>query len=71
MLQARRLVLPGCMRKLPPSDRELIEQRYLDSNTVVEIARQSGRSANTLYKALERIRHALLKCIEETLSKKH
>jgi len=70
VLQARRVVLPDCMQKLPPTDRELIEQRYGGSSTVLEIAERSGRPANTLYKALERIRRTLMHCIEETLTQK-
>jgi RNA polymerase sigma-70 factor, ECF subfamily len=70
VLQARRAVLPGCMEKLPPSDRELIEQRYAGEETILEIARRTSRPANTLYKALERIRRTLMKCIEKTLAER-
>ncbi len=64
LLQARRRALAGCLEKLPPRDRSLIEHRYAGSQTVLEIARQSGRPVNTLYKALERIRRVLMHCIE-------
>jgi RNA polymerase sigma-70 factor, ECF subfamily len=68
ILQARRVALPGCMERLPPNDRELVEQRYAGQETILELARRTGRPANTLYKALERIRGALMKCIEETVA---
>jgi RNA polymerase sigma-70 factor, ECF subfamily len=68
LLQNRRLALPDCMEKLPTSDRELIEQRYASEETILEIARRTGRPANTLYKALERIRRTLMKCIEDAVS---
>lgn len=65
LLQARRRALAGCLEKLAPRDRALIKDRYAGSLTVLEIARQSGRPVNTLYKALERIRRALMHCIEK------
>ncbi len=67
LLRARRMALPDCVAKLPPADRELMEQRYAGDETIQEIAQRTGRPANTLYKALERIRHTLMTCIEETV----
>ncbi len=68
LFHVHRSLLPGCMEKLPPKDRELVEFRYAGEETVLEIAQRTGRQANTLYKALERIRHTLLKCIEENMA---
>lgn len=68
VLQARRRALAGCLQKLSTRDRALIEHRYAGSQTVLEIARQTGRPANTLYKALERIRRALMHCIERQVA---
>jgi RNA polymerase sigma-70 factor, ECF subfamily len=70
MLQVRRRALPDCMEKLPPNDRELIEQRYAGDETILQIAERTGRPSNTLYKALERIRRTLMKCIEEEMANK-
>jgi RNA polymerase sigma-70 factor (ECF subfamily) len=68
-LQAQQRALPDCMRRLPPKDYELIERHYGGATSVREIARQSGRSVNTLYKALERIRRTLMLCIEKKMSR--
>jgi RNA polymerase sigma-70 factor (ECF subfamily) len=65
LLQRRRSAVPGCMKKLPDADRELVEFRYGSEETVLQIAHRTGRQSNTLYKALERIRRTLMKCIEE------
>ena len=70
LLQARRSALPDCMKKLPVGDRELIELRYAGEETVLEIAQRTGRQSNTLYKALERIRRTLMKCIEDVVTEK-
>jgi len=51
-------------------DRELIELRYAGEETILEIASERVGSPNTLYKALERIRRTLMKCIEETITGK-
>lgn len=69
LLQPRRSALPDCMKKLPAGDRELIELRYAGEETVLEIARRTGRQPNTLYKALERIRRTLMECIEQMIAK--
>ncbi len=69
LLRARRQALPGCIERLPPNDRELVHLRYDSEETIQELSRRTGRSANTLYKALERIRRTLMKCIEETIER--
>lgn len=69
LLHTRQAALPDCMKKLPPIDRELIDIRYGGEETVLQIAQRTGRQPNTLYKALERIRRTLMKCIEETIVK--
>ena len=65
LLEERRALLPDCMEKLPTNDRELVELRYGSEETVLQIAKRTDRQPNTLYKALERIRRTLMKCIEE------
>lgn len=67
LLQARRRALAACLGKLSPRDRTLIEHRYAGSSTVLEIAQQTGRPVNTLYKGLERIRRTLMHCIDKAL----
>jgi len=69
ILQPRRAALPDCVDKLPPGDRELVDQRYGSEESILDIARRTGRSVNTLYKTLERIRRTLMKCIEEAVSR--
>ena len=70
VLEERRLALRECLKKLGPHDRVLIEHRYGGTETIKQIAKRLGRPANTLYKALERIRHTLFECINKTVSAK-
>jgi RNA polymerase sigma-70 factor (ECF subfamily) len=67
LLEARRQALDGCMAKLGPTDRALLDQHYQRRMTVPEIAEATGRNIHTLYKALQRIRRQLLACINATL----
>ncbi len=67
-LTQRRLALGVCMKKLNPDDRELITQRYVANITVRELAEQLGRPLKSIYRSLERIRMALLKCINRVIA---
>lgn len=59
--------LERCVDKLPPTQRSLIEGYYSRRLGVERLAAESGRSADAVYKALQRIRHALQDCIERAL----
>lgn len=55
--------LRECVEELRAADRELIERRYDDDATVVKIAAALGRSADGIYKSLNRIHRVLFDCI--------
>lgn len=65
----RRRVLAQCLDKLRPSDRQLVLERYSDQRKGKQIAESQGRPADSIYKALKRIRAALFECIERTLAR--
>lgn len=65
--QPRREALKLCLEKLRAVDRRLIERCYGESGSFKQIAADLGRPANTVYKALNRIRATLLNCIERAL----
>lgn len=65
--QSRREALARCLAKLRTVDRQLIERCYGESRSFKQIAADLGRPANTVYKALNRIRAALLACVEGAL----
>jgi len=69
LLESRRDALRGCLEKLPENDRQLVRHCYGDRRTTFKtVAADLGRPANTVYKALNRIRKALFQCIERTLA---
>jgi RNA polymerase sigma-70 factor (ECF subfamily) len=69
LLESRRDALQRCLDKLPDTDRRIVRQCYGDSRqTFRDAAQHLGRPANTVYKALNRIRKSLYQCIERTLA---
>jgi RNA polymerase sigma-70 factor (ECF subfamily) len=65
----RREALQKCLGKLPSRDRQLVQQCYSHASASFKTAAdQMGRPANTVYKALNRIRRALHECIDRTLA---
>jgi RNA polymerase sigma-70 factor (ECF subfamily) len=66
--QARLEALRSCLTKLDQQQRTLLQQCYDGGATVREVAEKLGRSAPSLHNTLNRIRTALLKCIERTVA---
>jgi RNA polymerase sigma-70 factor, ECF subfamily len=62
-LDERHEALAHCLQRLHPRDRELITARYEPGGTVEAAARRSGRTLQTAYKALARLRKLLLDCV--------
>jgi RNA polymerase sigma-70 factor, ECF subfamily len=56
--------LHGCVEKLPPSDKDLVLQRYRAGASVKRLAAVLGKSAGAISQALYRIRRQLAECME-------
>jgi RNA polymerase sigma-70 factor (ECF subfamily) len=67
-LAMERRALEACMNRLAKHDRELLTRCYAARANLTEIAQSTGRSANSLYKWLNRIRQLLLDCIVRNLA---
>ncbi len=63
-LEARLRRLEGCLGRLPEEQRSLVEGYYYRRKEISQLANESGRSVASAYKALQRIRQALLSCVE-------
>jgi RNA polymerase sigma-70 factor (ECF subfamily) len=69
LLDARRAALHACLERLGASDRELVRACYGDARTSIKSAAERlRRPANTVYKAMNRIRRVLHDCINRRLS---
>ena len=60
---ARLDALSHCLEELPARQREIIERRYLKSESVQAIAVEMGFNANAASQLLYRARAAMLKCM--------
>lgn len=67
-LEERAGLLARCMEKLPADHRAMLQFRYGQGRDVPTIAREIGRSADAVYRALSRIRHALHLCVSRSFS---
>ena len=68
VLQVRNEALTTCMDKLETGDRDLLKQRYYQRTSVREVAKKEGTNEDRLYRRLNRIRKALMKCINMHLA---
>lgn len=67
-LQRRAAAVRECIAQLSDSDRELLRVRYEDARNTRQAARMLQRPANTVYKAISRIRRRLLECTNRKLA---
>jgi RNA polymerase sigma-70 factor (ECF subfamily) len=66
-LDARREHLKECLDHLPPEQRSIVRNYYFEDQTVDVLADRLGRTAESVYKALQRIRESLHQCIDRKL----
>ena len=66
-LDARHEHLQECLDRLPERQREVVLDYYVDGKSVAELAARGVSSAEAIYKLLQRVRRALLDCVERGL----
>ncbi|MDB6136976.1 MAG: polymerase, sigma-24 subunit, subfamily [Verrucomicrobiaceae bacterium] len=66
-LESERGALDHCLEQLPPAQRELLRIAYQPGVRFADVAMETGRSAQALYKTIQRLRAALLLCVENHL----
>jgi RNA polymerase sigma-70 factor, ECF subfamily len=64
---ARHDALLKCIDGLRERDKEMIRRRYQENLSAHDLAEWIGRSIDTVYKSLNRIRTSLLACVERAL----
>ena len=61
--------LSECIEKLSPRDRQIIQGRYAESQTIKQFAARIDLPTNTVYKAVSRIRGELLDCLQRAAAR--
>lgn len=65
----RAAALQECLRRLTPSQRELILRRYAESISVKALAAEMDKTANAVSLVIHRTREQLIGCLEQRLGK--
>ncbi|MGD9128536.1 MAG: sigma-70 family RNA polymerase sigma factor [Planctomycetia bacterium] len=66
----RSRALKNCVNKLTKSDQDLLAYRYGNKElSAKDVAEALNRPANTVYKALRRIRVGLLECVQRAIAR--
>lgn len=68
VLKAQRRILKDCLAKLPQQEKELVDLRYGQQMTVTSINEIFSETGKKIYRAFERIRMKLYKCVDVTLT---
>lgn len=66
--EGRREALAGCLGKLRQRDQRLVEACYGMESRVLEVAREWGRSAQSIHNSLRRIRRSLFECVRRSVA---
>jgi RNA polymerase sigma-70 factor (ECF subfamily) len=67
-LERRRDALARCVAKLRERDQQLLTECYEEPSGVQQAAQRRGRSPQSVYNSVRRIRRALYECIARTLT---
>lgn len=66
--QTDRRHLEACLGKLPPEKRAVLLQVHAPGVVMRDVAVQSGKSEQAFYKAIQRLRAALLDCVSKSIA---
>lgn len=65
--EARRRALADCLGELSDRSRELLRRVYANGEKIKDISKSVERSAESLYKTVQRLRNSLRICIDQRL----
>jgi RNA polymerase sigma-70 factor (ECF subfamily) len=68
-VDVRMNALERCLEKLKDNDRTLIKSKYIDCKSIKQIANETNRSIDGLYKVMARIHSKLQNCINKAVAK--
>ena len=62
---ARHEAVRACVARLPAEHRQLVQLRYFQEMEIADIAREIQRTEAAVYRALSRVRMALMACVQK------
>ena len=66
--QTYRRHLESCLAKLHPEKRDVLLRVHSPGVVIREVAKQSGKSEQALYKAIQRLRSTLIDCVSRSMA---
>ncbi len=63
-----RQALEGCLSRLDPRLRMLVEARYAQGTSITALARSTKQSVHRLYRQLEKVRAQLVTCVKREMA---
>lgn len=67
VLEEKRRAMASCLQKLRPQDRQMISDRYTYGLSGKELAERLGRTVDSVFHSLHRIRTSLVHCVKRVL----
>jgi RNA polymerase sigma-70 factor (ECF subfamily) len=67
LAEDRRAALADCLKNLGPKDVKLLDDCYGRPARIPDVAREWGRSSQSIHNSLRRIRQALFECVRRSL----
>ena len=68
-LAAQRSALRDCLNSLNGEQRSLLHRRYSDNSSVVFLAEETGVTAKSLYRRLDRLRELIADCVQRRMER--
>jgi RNA polymerase sigma-70 factor, ECF subfamily len=68
LAERRMEALSACLQTLPAQGREILEGYYFKELSVKELGQSQGKSAEAIYKVIQRLRTSLLSCVNQRLA---
>lgn len=69
VISTRQIALKSCIQKLPVRQRKIVQLRYVEGKDCSGIAAELGRSVQSIYALLKRMKLELRKCVEVQLNR--
>ncbi len=67
-IESQRSALRQCLKQLDAAGLALLQRRYCDSESIADLAAESGKTAKAIYRRLDRVRELISQCVAKRLA---